>query len=191
MQGGMKMAPGGGGFGGLGAGGGKEDSKKTKNGLSADRYAEDPKPELRRVPFGISLIVGQEHIDRVLYAFSKSRLRILMTQVIINRYPHSVRPSGVEQQAGGGRVNPGGASGGVPSFLGGGMGIKGFMSGGAAGGFASGGFASGGFASPSGTSPIGAAGDSQETNLELVIYGIATLYQRYPPRPPEAGQQSP
>src|SRR5207253_404867 len=75
QMGGMKMQGGG----GMNTKGGKEEGKKTKNGLSAERYAEQPTPELRRVPFGISLIIGQEHIDRVLYAFSKSRLRILMT----------------------------------------------------------------------------------------------------------------
>jgi hypothetical protein len=159
--------------GGNKGGGAKEDTKKTKNGLNAERYSETPTPEVRHVPFGISLIVGQEHIDRVLYAFSKSRLRILMTQVIINRYPHSVRPSGAEQGA---QSNPLGGRGGA----GGGLGLPGGFGGGLGGGFGQ-----------NTTTPATSGGDSQETNVEMVIYGIASLYQRYPPRPPEAATASP
>ena len=29
----------------------------------------------------------------------------------------------------------------------------------------------------------GIGGSQQETNIELVIYGVITLYERYPPRP--------
>jgi len=158
----MKMPQGLGGKGGLGAG--KEEGKKTRNGLSPERYIEQPTPQVRRVPFGISLIVGQEHIDRILFVFSKSPLRILMTQVIIDRYPHSVRPTGLNQ---GGQGNaPGGRVGG------GGLGIPGFP---------------GGFGGIGQNAPAPAAGgNSQETNMEMVIYGIASLYQRYPPRPAES-----
>ena len=74
-----------------------KEAAKTKNGLSLERYAEPPSKQVRRVPLGIALIIDQEHLDRLLYVFSKSPLRILTTQVIINRYPGSLRPSGFSQ----------------------------------------------------------------------------------------------
>jgi hypothetical protein len=180
--------------------GGTADTKKTKNGLNSDRYIEQPTAEVRKVPFGISLIVGQEHIDRVLFAFSKSPLRILMTQVIVDRYPHSVRPTGMEQApqgiAGG---NPlGGGLGGRMGFPGGdgnrGYGSSGYGGnpggglGGRFGGFGGfgGGLGGGLGGTRQGSGPATGGADSQETNVEMVIYGIAPLYQRYPPRPPEA-----
>jgi hypothetical protein len=188
---------------GQGMGNQKTESKKTLNGLNANRYMEEPKPEVRLVPFAISLIVGQEHIDRVLYTFSKSPLRILMTQVVVNRYPHSVRPTGVQQpgpsNTGVNRAGPAGGKVGMPGFPGGGYGASGYgaggYGGGSLGGARFGGF--GGFGGNFGGGTFGGGaglgqgrsaitgGDSQEDNVELVIYGIASLYQRYPPRPPE------
>src|SRR5262249_37056473 len=70
------------------------DGNVTVNGLHADRYLEPPTRQTRRIPVGVALIVDQEHVDRVLLAFTKSRLRFVTTQVILNRYPDSVRPSG-------------------------------------------------------------------------------------------------
>jgi hypothetical protein len=159
-------------------GGGQEDAGKTPNGLHTDRYAVQPKAEVRRVPFGISLIVGQEHIDRVLFSFSKSRLRILMTQVTINRYPHSVRPSGASQGAQPNIINrPRGPVGGgrLPGFTGG-LGASSLADS----------FGGGIGAGRQNIASLTAGGDSQETNVEMVIYGIASLYQRYPPRPAAA-----
>ena len=87
----------------------------------------------------------------------------------------------------------------MPGFPGGGYGASGYgaggYGGGSLGGARFGGF--GGFGGNFGGGTFGGGaglgqgrsaitgGDSQEDNVELVIYGIASLYQRYPPRPPE------
>ena len=149
--------------------GGKGDAKEaiSPNGLRIDRYIEKPSRQTRRIPVGVALIVDQEHVDRVLLAFSKSPLRFLTTQVILNRYPHSVRPNlaTAEPKEKGNFLNPKGKGkggtgeavipGGNPFFpMGGGIRQQ---------------------APP-------AAGSDQESNMELVIYGIVTLYERYPPR---------
>ena len=131
----------------------------SPNGLRIDRYIEKPSQQTRRMPIGVALIVDQEHVDRVLLAFSKSRLRFLTTQVILNRYPHSVRPEfGNVQQRGKG-FNP-----------------KEFLK----DGEATIGPGLGGFRNQ----PQASSGSSaeQESNMELIVYGIVTLYERYPPR---------
>jgi hypothetical protein len=136
---------------------GVADAGITPNGLKANRYLEPPSRQTRRIPIGVALIVDQEHVDRVLLAFSKSKLRFLTTQVILNRYPHSLRPTVGTQPGGKDDFNPKGFGGeaGFPSGL-------------------------GGLRERPTTSP--SAGSDQESNVELVIYGIVTLYERYPPR---------
>jgi hypothetical protein len=140
-----------------------EDKGETLNGLKANRYIEKPTQQTRRIPIGVALIVDQEHVDRVLLAFSKSPLRFLTTQVIGDRYPQSVRPQMGNMKQGGKGFNPKDFSGGGELSL-----TPGFGPG------------SGGFRNQPKTSSGGA---DQESNMELVIYGIVTLYERYPPRP--------
>ena len=130
----------------------------TVNGLKADRYLEPPTRQTRRIPVGVALIVDQEHVDRVLLAFSKSHLRFVTTQVILNRYPNSVRPSG-------GTAQPKGKGGFGPKDFGFGEGTIGPGLGGVR------------------HQPAASSGSNQESNIELVIYGIMTMYERYPPRP--------
>lgn len=136
----------------------------TRHGLHAVRYSAVT-TQSRQLPVGLALIVDQDHIDRVLLAFTNSPLRFLTTQVIVNRYPRSLRPS-LNQVAGRG--------------AGGGDGDMGGQRPGAApiGGGGGGGFP------PGGNRPerAVATGESSESNMELVIYGIVTLYERYPPR---------
>jgi len=155
-----------------GDGKGQKGSEVLPHGMHAARYS-DVTRQSRLVPVGISLIVDQDHIDRVLLAFTNSPLRFLTTQVIMNRYPRSLRPSLNLGTARAGddnkEVNPAEKSG---------MKKGGFGGFGGRGGFGQGFFMPGGVRAQSTTS----GGDSSESDMELVIYGIVTLYERYPPR---------
>jgi len=143
----------------------------TPNGLIAERYL-DVTDQARRIPVGVVLIVDQEHVERVQAAFANSKLRFLTTQVVLNRYPGSIRPPETADKTatppGGGLNRP------APPLIGGlGPGGAGGRYGGRLAGF------------PGGPTFGGAAlgaGDEQESNVELVLYGIVSLYQRYPPR---------
>lgn len=158
---------------GLPGGAGKDDKGGdfTAHGLHAARYSDVTK-QSRQVPVGVSLIVDQDHIDRVLLAFTNSPLRFLTTQVIMNRYTRSLRPT---LNLSAGRVSDenkeaeAGQKGGGKMF--------GKMKGGFDR-YGSGFFMPG---SPR-TESTATASDSSESNMELVIYGIVTLYERYPPR---------
>jgi hypothetical protein len=127
------------------------------------RYVE-VSDQARRIPVAVVLIVDQEHVDRVLTSFNNSTLRFLETQVLLNQYTGSLQPPAIEDK----EAEP--VKG--PVFPGGGKkGPKG----------------PGGMPQPNpGTTPDPGGGADLETNMELVIYGIVTLYQRYPARPPLA-----
>jgi hypothetical protein len=146
----------------------------TKHGLMRTRYL-DVTAQARRLPVAVSLIVDQDHVDRVQTAFANSKLRFLMTQVILNRYPSSLLPPLLAAQGGGGVFNPMpmGDGGGIkkvgsapppmfpmvpPDFIKGGFGPMGVGM------------------NPAATS----TSEEMETNVELVLYGIVTLYERYP-----------
>jgi hypothetical protein len=140
-----------------------------------DRYLEVSE-QVRRLPVAVSLIVDQQHVDRVQASFANSHFRFLTTQVLLNRYPYSVSPQLNKVDAGKGPALP---MGGFP------MGVRPVpvpvpM------------FPMGGMAPVSPMAPADAGGggsrtsDDLETNMELVIYGIITLYERYPPRKIEA-----
>lgn len=137
----------------LNVGGGPKDDKAEKkagdltvHGLNRRRYLEVT-PQARRIPVALSLIVDQDHVDRVQMAFANSRLRFLMTQVVLNRYPSSVRP----------QISGGEDKGGKGNF-------KGALNPGAGG-----------------AKNAGGGGEDLEANVELVLYGIVTLYERFPP----------
>jgi hypothetical protein len=198
MGGGSSLGPQAGGGekqGGFGQGfGGKQERLVSVgvNGVLKDRYLEVSE-QSRRVPVGVALIVDQDHIDRVLTSFNNSKLRFLTTQVLLNRYSGSVRPN---------LVGSGGAAGATREE--GAIPMIGPMGGGSLGPMPMG----GGFSGPKGSSSLGprpgssgvggyqpgenagaatqSAGvgvsDELENNLELVIYGIVTLYERYPKR---------
>lgn len=177
-------------------GGTAKASGASPNGVTFTRYVELTR-QARRVPVALVLIVDQEHVGRVLASLTNSKMRFLTTQVLINRYPHSIRPP-IE----GSKVKPGDFSGSYPDYSGGyypnkpGSGPV-FPPGGGSGpvfppGGSGGGAVmppGGGFMPPPTSAPV--AGDDRQTNVELVIYGYMTIYQRYPERPADSGGGSP
>ena len=131
----------------------------TINGLVKDRYTE-VNEQARRLPVGIALIVDQVHLGRILKSFENSKFRFVINQTLLNRYPGSLRPQ-IANKDEPARPAFGPGRGGEGRF-----GVR------------------PGFQPPM---PNGAGGeDTFESNVELVIYGTVTLYQRHPPRPPLA-----
>jgi hypothetical protein len=113
--------------------------------------------EARRVPVAISLVVDQSPVGRVQAAFANSHMRFLTHQVLLNRYPYSLDISGQSLA-----MNTGDNIYLQDSYnMGTGMGTT-------------------------TTTPGGGEG-SQSANVELVLYGVVSLYNRYPPLPPEGG----
>jgi hypothetical protein len=137
-------------------------SATSLNGFVFDRYYEMT-DQARRVPVGLVLIVDQEHVGRVQAAFADSVLRFVTTQVILNRYPNPLRPSEAPLVV---ASNPG-----TPTPFGPGGRLP-FQPPMGRGGM------------PSQPSPgASGGGDDSESNMELVLYGIVSLYERFPPRP--------
>jgi hypothetical protein len=127
------------------------------NGIVKDRYLE-VNDQARRIPVGIAMIVDQEHLGRILTAFENSKLRYVLNQVLVNRYPNSVRPPIAP------KVDPMDPAAPMPKR----------------GPFAP--FVP--FVAPAATPGAGGGGDeNMEANVELVLYGTMTMYQRYPARP--------
>jgi hypothetical protein len=163
----------------------------------------------------VVVVVDQDHIQRVLASFGDSKLRFWTTQVIVNRFPGSLRPNievpaeGGEEQGQTGQnksVTKGRLGGdremgmGMGMFPGGKMGRGGYggpppgmmnmMKGRGSIGPTQGRPPAGGFGPPGGYGgpPSGldsgaVGGEDSDRNVELVIYGIISLYERYPPRP--------
>ena len=141
---------------GGGAGGGGGDVYLTKNGLDKNRYVE-VNDQSRRLPAAIAVIVDQDHIDRVISSFANSKFRFLLNQIVINRYPNSLRPNFAAKDKG-----PGFGPGFGPLRGGGGD--------------------VGGGAFQPGGQPGDGGGAEIESNVELVLYGVVTLYERFPQR---------
>jgi hypothetical protein len=128
------------------------DNKMSKHGLIMNRYylyldpnlapgTVPPPQQFRRIPVSIAMIVEQDHIDRVLTAFGNSRLRFVITQVLLNRFPETLQPPLPKD--------------GQPTTAVAGRGRQ-------------------------AAAPTPGNADSMETNYELVLYGMMTLYERYP-----------
>lgn len=139
----------------LPAGGAGGNTGLLENNLWSHRYVEVT-PQSRRIPIAVVLIVDQDHVDRVLTSFNNSKLRFLPTQVLLNQYAGSLQPPALAQK------DPG-IQGGFP-FQGPFPPFRGDEG-------------------PKGPNDPAAGGSDLDTNMELVIYGIMTLYQRYPPAP--------
>src|SRR5262249_26534176 len=59
--------------------------------LVAERYF-DVTPQARRIPVALVLIIDPAQMSRVEPAFANPPLRFLINQVIMHRYPRTVRP---------------------------------------------------------------------------------------------------
>jgi hypothetical protein len=213
------------GSGGLAGAAGQTAGMTEYHRLVSDRYF-DVTPQARRVPVAVVLIVDPAHVTRVETAFANSPLRFLINQVLMNRYPRSVRPDTssdtvVAESSGsgpggfplapmmpsfGGRYpgGPGRYPGAPPGPLTpstGGTGVPmmsrpmfpgagrprmpmipgaGDMTGPGYPGMGGPGMYGPGY----GQSPSLGGNEEAEANIELVLYGIISLYEPYPPRPP-------
>jgi hypothetical protein len=180
----------------FGTGGfGKKDEQVSTNGIRFERYIALEK-EVRRVPVCLVLIVDQQHTGVVQTAFADSQLRFLTTQVLLSHYPHSVHSAEVGRQIMAGAPSkasmpsgPLGPFGGPMSFPGGGgmpmppaaamapppsamapVGGIGMMPGGIA----------------TANAALASISSDQEANMELVLYGVVSLYERFPPKTGDA-----
>jgi hypothetical protein len=159
--------------GGLGAGaggapgGGDGGDAKTPNGLERNRYVEVT-DQVRRLPVALLLVVDQTNVQDVLTAFANSDMRVQVTQVQVQHYRgRDLKPKGAERKPG---TKPGRprSDGGNP--LGGGTSRPVIPEGGGLGGSYNKG-------QPTATT------EEPSNTVELAVYGIASLYERY--KPPE------
>jgi hypothetical protein len=166
---------------GMVGGGQATENTTSENGFDMSRYVkigdtESANLTARRVPVGVVLVIDQDHLARVLTSFSNSKLRFKTEQVIWSRYPKAMNvlkqsypkgygpggmgypgafdPAYFDPKFGAGYPPPPGMPGGA-----GGMGMYGETE-----------------------MPDGSA-EGASAHLELVIYGIVSLYQRFPNRP--------
>jgi hypothetical protein len=163
---------------GTSAQGGTQSAETTDNGLNRIRYIEVT-PEVRRLAVAMVLIIDQTYIQDVLTAFANSKLRVQTTQWHWNRFVGDIKPKqdetpgSVARTAGRTNPPPGGRD---PDDVAMGMGPRGPQRPGVVlGGM-------GGLRRTAAASP-GAGGEEQEWELmELTVYGVASLYERYPPK---------
>lgn len=177
-----------------GAGAGPAD--RTFNGLVRRRYIHLT-AQVRAVPVGMTIIADQAYVQDVLTAIANSKIRFQTVQTHLARFRSSLAysttgsssgpmpPGGMEGSgpmpptpggpgfggAGGAPMPPrGGPAVGVPGFGGPGFGGPGF-----------GGPPTGGFGGPA-NAPRSSNEDTVASNLiELSIYGIASLYEKFDP----------
>jgi hypothetical protein len=191
-----------------GAGGGGEEEKKE----DTERYSESTE-QFRKLPVAMVLLVDQDSAHYVLTAFEESKLRFQITQVTLTRYPDKLQdPERVrrkkDKDKDKDKEKQGDKDGGTGSGTGtmrpplgsgaGGMILRpmrptgGLRPGGAGGG--------GGFRNPyviGAQQPAGQGGlgggyvGEQGAVMELVVYGYATLYERFPPKDSHAKQAKP
>ncbi|MBX9584939.1 MAG: hypothetical protein K2X87_31935 [Gemmataceae bacterium] len=175
-----------------------------------NRYVELT-PQVRRLPVAICLITDQAYIQDVLLAYANSPLRFQITQVHWQRFRGSLGGTGGTSAGGFGGLF-GGAMGGTPPAAGGGDddavgGGGGGKVGGSASGMMGSGFELGGgglagkmgmgpsAGGPSAGGPAGggvsfgglSVSEAQLSSglVELTIYGIVSIYDKYVP-PPDA-----
>jgi hypothetical protein len=181
-------------------------STRSSNGLERLRYLHRTE-QVRRMPIAVVLVVDQSHVQDVQRAFANSRLRFQNVQIHWQRFrgtldlASSSSPSLTTQgPRGDSDANPvqggstrGGASAGGADTIGGlpdprgqpppGRGAPRFRPPVGPGGAPPPGAAG----LPPGMQPPGAATreESMAGLVEMTIYGIASLYERFPPRPPQ------
>lgn len=165
----------------MGGGTTKAASSISKNGFDFKRYTEKT-PQSRRIPVAVVLIIEQSHLSKVQTAFSNSNLRFLTTQVLLNRYSKNISPlipSGNSPKGGmysfpgyGGMYSPPGIGPGIGSGIGSSGGYSPPPPMGGMPGEGDSGYPSSGFQ----------VADSASSNMEMVIYGGISIYERFPAR---------
>jgi hypothetical protein len=163
---------------------------QTPNNLSRYRYL-DVRDQVRWMPIGMVLVIDQSAMQDVLSAIANSKLRIQTTQVT---WSHVGNVRSEKREASGGSPLA------TPSTGKKGAGEE--VAGGAKGPSAPGlpGTAPGIPGAPPGLPNFGGSGmidtrrfsgNQEDPNLiELSVYGIASLYERYPPKAASAGSST-
>lgn len=168
------------------------EAEYTEEGLRRKRYSEFS-PEVRRLPLAMVVIVDQSNIQDVLSAFASSKLQIQTTEWHWDRYRGDIRPKGLPTTtvkrtpvAARPAVPPPGAGGVAEEDI---EGPRGLRRGGRGAGGArtpAGGYSSAAPAAPTLPSAPGAPRSYEDKEYELVqlsLYGIASMYERFPPNP--------
>ena len=158
--------------------GGAAAEDLSKNGLVRKRYISTT-AEVRRMPVAMVLIVDQAHMQDVLTAVANSPLRIQVTQWLWRRYHGDIKPREEEKtNTANGESGRDGRPQRIP--------VGGRPEGTPPAGIRPGvrpGVGPGGYGQPG----TGTAAEEQEWDLiEISIYGVASLYERYPPKQPKA-----
>jgi hypothetical protein len=180
-----------------GKGGESAPSELTPSGFKRNRYVQVT-PQVRRIPIAVVLTVDQAYMQDIRTAFSNSRLRFQPTQDHWHHDAGGIQSAGTSTDRSRGSGGGGGGSRGMEGSRGGSR-EGGPPPGGA--GMGSGRFGSfnpeamrrGGGDMPVGSVPPSAGGgdaiDSSDPNLvELVIYGVISLYDR-PTEAPKGGDK--
>jgi hypothetical protein len=192
---------GGGPFGGAGP---TNSQDFTPNGIPRNRYLERT-DQVRRMPVALVMIVDEAHVQDVLRALANSRLRFQNTQFHYERFrgiinleepapivgadaqtPQTAPGGGETERRVGGARRPGGDSGDVAASVGaGGKGGRSFGGERERGGTPR--TRPGPGPGPFGGMPsLGDSGSTSEENnnlVELTVYGLISLYERFPPKP--------
>jgi hypothetical protein len=172
----------------------------TESGLKVPRYM-DVNEQVRHMPVAMMLVIREENVPEVLAAFTNSKLRIQVTQIHWQHFRESVQPVIQEEPpeqpqevaqatprrrpGGKGEVSESGP-GGVEAQQRSRTGRAGKRSGGAPtfrlGPNQGSGISLGG--SPKlRTGPESVDQEEDMGLIEVSVYGIASLYERYPPKP--------
>ncbi|MFO0879652.1 MAG: hypothetical protein U0840_20085 [Gemmataceae bacterium] len=192
---------------GEGAGAAASGDATRVNMINRQRYLHIT-PQCKAVPIAMRLVIDQSHIHDVLTAFANSRLRLQITQVTLHHVPDQggsapppspgasggtappagpppggMAPTsapGAARSGRGGMAMPPGMGGGAGPAMMGGMGYpRPFIGGPRPGEEGAPSMVGGAGGAP------GAAGPSVPNSVrlvELTVYAIASLYERFPPR---------
>ncbi len=186
---------------GKGGGAGATDTSVTENGLNRNRYIERSE-QVRRMPIAISVVIDQYHIQDFLAAVANSPLRVQTTQWQWQRFRDDIKPPETDQPTTGQPTTAPSAPIPPPAPGPKGVGKAGPPSSemqlgpGRDEGDAAKRMQAGKPRTPQGlpvsvqpasSAATTAAAEEQEWDLvTLAVYGVASLYEKYPPPDPAA-----
>ena len=196
----MNMMSGGKPGAGIGGGGGGGQGDTSKNGLQLNRYT-DPDEKLanrlnpvRHMPVAMVVILDEDQIHEFLGAFANSKLRIQVLQCHWHHTRDKIKP---QSESTGTVADKGGKTGGTRPAQGGKnmgeLGMAGFAGRGGIMGRMMG-AGTPGMMMPGGISGLGNLNRGEEdeeeaeaTLVEVSVYGLASIYSKFPPKPEETG----